>query len=510
MGLYDPDGTLLMMNNSAAAELGGAPADFIGKSIDDFIPENTKLYKKRIREVFESGKTENFEDRVRLAAEYRWYLSQYIPISNEKGEIYAVQICSVDITDRKKAEDHLDELQADLIALIENTEDIIVFRDIEGRVKIYNKACKEITRKLFDVEIEEGMRTTDYLPAEQRRYWEGILTRVSKGERIRKEFSFSFDDGDVRHYDISLNPIIKNGVIIGTSEFNRDITGFKKAEAALVESEKRYRSVVEDQTEIISRFTTDGTFTFVNETYCRFFGKSQNDLIGNQWHPVAYKEDLPRIDQQLNKMSVINPVVIIENRVWDCYGRLHWMQFVNHGFYDSQGKLYEIQSVGRDITSLKENERLLQEKELEIQQKTNELEKINNALEVLLDQRNRQINELYDNITRNFNKTIAPLLYELKKLVKSESTEKLVSFILHNFYNLLNPKTDHLTSVKYNLTKTELKIASMIRDDMTSIEIADQLNISLNTVGFHRKNMRKKLGIDKSRAVLSEFLKYNI
>ena len=95
-----------------------------------------------------------------MAAEYRWYLSQYIPISNEKGEIYAVQICSVDITDRKKAEDHLDELQADLIALIENTEDIIVFRDIEGRVKIYNKACKEITRKLFDVEIEEGMRTT--------------------------------------------------------------------------------------------------------------------------------------------------------------------------------------------------------------------------------------------------------------------------------------------------------------------------------------------------------------
>ena len=142
--------------------------------------------------------------------------------------------------------------------------------------------------------------------------------------------------------------------------------------------------------------------------------------------------------------------------------------------------------------------------------KTNELEKINNALEVLLDQRNRQINELYDNITRNFNKTIAPLLYELEKLVKSESTEKLVSFILHNFYNLLNPKTDHLTSMKYNLTKTELKIASMIRDDMTSIEIADQLNISLNTVGFHRKNMRKKLGIDKSRAVLSEFLKYNI
>lgn len=48
----------------------------------------------------------------------------------------------------------------------------------------------------------------------------------------------------------------------------------QEAEEALRESEARYRAVVEDQTEVISRFRVDGTFTFVSDAYCRFFGKT--------------------------------------------------------------------------------------------------------------------------------------------------------------------------------------------------------------------------------------------
>jgi len=52
----------------------------------------------------------------------------------------------------------------------------------------------------------------------------------------------------------------------------RDITDVMKAELALEESERRYRNVVEDQTEFICRFRPDGTHVFVNDAYCRYFG----------------------------------------------------------------------------------------------------------------------------------------------------------------------------------------------------------------------------------------------
>ncbi len=139
------------------------------------------------------------------------------------------------IIDRNKNKTNL---QADLTALIENTDDIIVFRDLEGRILFKNEAFKTITRRLFGVEVETGMSTTDLLPPDKKKYWEDVLSRVLRGERIREEFSYTFDNGDIRHYDISFNPVIKDGKIVGCSEINRDVTERKNTEEALLKSQK--------------------------------------------------------------------------------------------------------------------------------------------------------------------------------------------------------------------------------------------------------------------------------
>lgn len=129
---------------------------------------------------------------------------------------------------------------------------------------------------------------------------------------------------------------------------------------ALSQDQDRYRAVVEDQTELICRFNVDGTLTFVNEVYCRFFGKTREELLGQKWHPRAISEDWPRIDRQLALLSPDYPVQVVENRVYSAKCEIHYMQFVNRGFFDPAGKLLEIQSVGRDITERKEIEAALQ------------------------------------------------------------------------------------------------------------------------------------------------------
>ncbi len=121
-------------------------------------------------------------------------------------------------------------------------------------------------------------------------------------------------------------------------------------EADLRQSEHRYRAVVEDQTEVVSRNRADGTFVFVNDVYCRTFGKHRSELLGRKWQPIAHPDDLPRIEADLAALSLDHPVVRIENRVYDAEGRVRWMEFVNHGFFDAEGNLIELQSVGRDVT----------------------------------------------------------------------------------------------------------------------------------------------------------------
>lgn len=134
-----------------------------------------------------------------------------------------------------------------------------------------------------------------------------------------------------------------------------------QAEVPLSLAENRYRTVVEDQTEVISRFLPDGTFTFANDVYCRTFGKTAEELIGTRWHPVAHPDDLPMIERKLGEMSPENRVVVIENRVFVANGELRWMQFANRGFFAADGHLVESQSVGRDITELKHAEAALME-----------------------------------------------------------------------------------------------------------------------------------------------------
>ncbi|MBU4010234.1 MAG: PAS domain S-box protein, partial [Proteobacteria bacterium] len=155
-------------------------------------------------------------------------------------------------------------------------------------------------------------------------------------------------------FQVTVDPILnKTGQYDGAVHIVSNITERKQAEEALKISEDGYRSLIENQTELVSRFKPDGTFIFVNDVYCRFFGKTREELIGEKWFPLPVDEDLRDIQEELLTLSPTKPIVIIENRLHSYEKDIHWIQFVNKGFFDLHGNLMEIQSVGRDITELK-------------------------------------------------------------------------------------------------------------------------------------------------------------
>ena len=156
-----------------------------------------------------------------------------------------------------------------------------------------------------------------------------------------------------------LTPLVEKGRYAGMLCTAQDVSERKLAQQRLEEAGERFRSVVDDQTEVISRFLPDGTFLFANDVFYRVFGQSREALIGHRWHPVAHPDDRAMIEARLHEISPGTPVVSIENRVRVAGGEERWMHFINRGFFDAEGQLREIQSVGRDITEQKKLDDLL-------------------------------------------------------------------------------------------------------------------------------------------------------
>ncbi|WP_071187537.1 PAS domain S-box protein [Trichormus sp. NMC-1] len=136
---------------------------------------------------------------------------------------------------------------------------------------------------------------------------------------------------------------------------SKEITELKKAQAALHASRDRYRAIVQDQTELIIRYQPDGTTTFVNEAFCRYFKRSPEELLAHNFYPVIFEEDKDYVAQLINSMSRENPTVLIENRVM-VGEEIRWTQWINLMIFDEQEEFVEFQAVGRDINVCKQAE----------------------------------------------------------------------------------------------------------------------------------------------------------
>jgi len=129
----------------------------------------------------------------------------------------------------------------------------------------------------------------------------------------------------------------------------------------LAESENRYRTVVEDQTELICRFAPDGTLTFVNDAYCRYFGLNRDECIGKR-HTVALPpEDDRQMRMHLKALTPDNPVACIVHRIIMPSGEVPWQRWNDRAIFNESGTVEEYQSVGRDITDTIKAEKALHE-----------------------------------------------------------------------------------------------------------------------------------------------------
>ena len=135
------------------------------------------------------------------------------------------------------------------------------------------------------------------------------------------------------------------------------------AEQELADSEACYRSIVEDQTEMISRFRADGTLTFVNAAYARALGRTPAQLIDTSLYKLVPDVERTFIRNAIARLTPRNPVVTHRHRAFSADGSICWQEWSNRLLPGQKGKPDEYQGTGRDITARKAAEDALRESE---------------------------------------------------------------------------------------------------------------------------------------------------
>ena len=173
-----------------------------------------------------------------------------------------------------------------------------------------------------------------------------------------------FDSGIIFPGPLTLVAVIAAagaGILIGRYSLRR--TGNRRDDA-LRASEAQLRAVVEDQTEFIARsLPHTHTLTFVNEAYCRHFGKSREELLGTSFMDHVPETEREDIHRKIAKLNADDPAMHLELWVELADGEMRCHQWFNRAILDAAGSVIEIQAIGMDITDNKRAEQALRDSE---------------------------------------------------------------------------------------------------------------------------------------------------
>jgi PAS domain S-box-containing protein len=194
--------------------------------------------------------------------------------------IVAAKIRRRDLYELEQGARRLSESEANLAALVENTQDSIWSIDAEYRIVAINSVFQTQFAMAFGKVLRPGKNFLEYLPNDLRAQWLRHYNRALGGEHFSIEQSFNFTRNKV-DVEVSFNPIVSsNSVVTGVSIFARNITSQKQAKLALESSEERYRKLVE-LSPITIIMLQDEKVLYINDAGVKLFGATNaSELVG--------------------------------------------------------------------------------------------------------------------------------------------------------------------------------------------------------------------------------------
>lgn len=141
----------------------------------------------------------------------------------------------------------------------------------------------------------------------------------------------------------------------------------KEAEKALIESESRYRLLVESQNDLVVKFDSNHKMVYVNSNFFKCFGLDKSEIIGKKFLPFIHENDLETVTESFAELKVSPHQSYHEDRIKTVDG-WKWFGWSKRALFNDKNEIVEVVSVGRDINKRKRTEKQLKKTENELRE----------------------------------------------------------------------------------------------------------------------------------------------
>jgi len=310
--IADSEGKILLINYTTS---GFSVEDTIGTSIYDYISvEYHDKVSRSINGIFKSGEPAAYEiTGAGPDGTTSWYSVRLGPIKHD-GHIIAVTLMTLDITERKRAEEELRESEEKIRNIFEAVVDAIVFSDLEGHIIDENEAALRI-QGYSRVEEVIGKSGFEFIAEEDRaRAIQAAMKAAEEGYGYIPDVKFVSKDGIERDTEATASLVRDaSGNPIGFVSSTRDITERKKAEKEIRESEELLRAFMESATDVYTIWNSKLELLNVSEKGTKAFlpNTTREDMIGK--HITEIVPDVKktgRYSDYLNVMKTGRPLQV--------------------------------------------------------------------------------------------------------------------------------------------------------------------------------------------------------
>ncbi|MEN7549452.1 PAS domain S-box protein, partial [Rapidithrix thailandica] len=415
--MLDIQGNVMTWNRGAEKIKGYTSEEIIGKNFSVFYPEDAR--QQQIPELVldqakKLGKAEHSGWRLRKDGSLFWGNAVITALHNEQQEVIGFTKILRDITKQKKKEEALSKSEKKFRKLLEAAPDAMVIVDREGNIQLTNTQ----TERLFGYSEAAliGQPVEVLMPEMLRKGHKAFRSNYNRNPKVRMmgeglELQGQRKDGTLFPVEIALSPIDVEGDQLISAAI-RDITEKKKNEKALVDSEKKFRKLLEAAPDAMVIVNQEGNIQLTNTQTEKLFGYSQAALIGQQVEmlmPEVLRKGHETYREKYNqspKVRMMGEGLELQGQRQD--GTLFPVEIALSPIDVEGGQL--ISAAIRDITEKKKNENqihvLNENLEQKVKERTTELEKIRNHLEEEIKKRTQEI-ELRNQELEAFNYSVS-------------------------------------------------------------------------------------------------------
>ncbi len=278
-------------------------------------------------------------------------VSHCVPKTNLRRLLPAVERTIAQADDRRtrrRAEEALRLSEERYRELFENANDAVFTIDLEGNFTSFNRAG-ELMSGYRRVDLHGINMARVLTPASYRRAAEMIQRKIEDNVPTIYELDLIAHDGHVIALEVSTRLTFHEGVPSGIQGIARDVTDRKKAEAALHESEKRFRALFQNASDIVYTHDLDGNFTSVNGAVERITGYSVDEVLQMNIVDVVAPEYVQQARSMMGHKLRRRDATTYELETYTKYGRRVLLE-VNSQLIYEEGRPVGVQGIARDIT----------------------------------------------------------------------------------------------------------------------------------------------------------------